>query len=233
MQRYSAEQKIETVAIIPARGGSKGIPRKNLIPLGGKPLIAYTLDVALQSETIDRVVVSTDDEEIAMVACDMGAEVPFFRPKELAHDKADLTEVVNDSIEKLMDRGYACDVVAIMLPTHPFRNVRLVDGLVRLLLQGHSVVKTVRRILLKENRFFSMSQNGKLLPMKIGSSENDIYYRDYGLFTAYNRTPIPPVNGLYLHVVENPISLIDIDDYSDLRHAETIIKNNMFDFIRK
>lgn len=232
MKIYNGTKKIETVVIIPARGGSKGIPRKNLVPVCGKPLIAYTLDVALRSAMIDRVVVSTDDEEIAAVASDMGAEVPFFRPKELAHDTADLTEVVNDSIVKLMAKGYGCDVVAIMLPTHPFRNVGLVDNLVRMLLRGHSVVKTVRKIPLKTNRFFSMSHNGKLIPMMIGNVDCGTCFRDYGLFTAYNRTTIPPVNGLYLHVVDNPISLIDIDDFNDLQRAETVIKNNLFDFNR-
>ena len=233
MQRYSEKKKPETVVIIPARGGSKGIPRKNLIPLCGKPLIAYTLEVALRSEMIDRVVVSTDDDEIAQISSDYGAEVPFLRPKELSHDQSDLTDVVNDSIEKLMANGYACDVVSIMLPTHPFRNVRLVNNMVQRLLQGHSIVKTVRQIPAITSVYFSMDNKNRLIPMAMGGSQATVYYRDYGLFTAYNRTSIPPVKGMYLHPLDNPISLIDIDDFNDLKLAETVIENNLFDFFMK
>lgn len=110
------------VAVIPARGGSKGIPRKNVLDLGGRPLIAWTIDAALSSAVFDRILVSTDDHEIADVGRRYGAEVPFLRPAELATDEASSLSVVRHAVDWYVNtqRGQA---VAVMLlqPTSPFR----------------------------------------------------------------------------------------------------------------
>jgi pseudaminic acid cytidylyltransferase len=90
---------MQTIAIIPARGGSKRIPRKNIRCFGSKPMIAHSLEAALKSELFDRVVVSTDDDEIAKVAASFGAEVPFRRPPELSHDYAPTLPVIAHAIE--------------------------------------------------------------------------------------------------------------------------------------
>lgn len=105
------------IAIIPARGGSKRIPRKNIKLFCGKPIIAYSIEAALKSDCFDRVIVSTDDEEIAMVARQYGAEVPFFRNKELADDYTSVTDVVIDVIqtveEQFLERvSHACLIYA-------------------------------------------------------------------------------------------------------------------------
>ena len=92
------------IAIIPARGGSKGLPGKNIKPLLGKPLIAYTIECALQSQSVERVIVSTDDEKIAAVAKQYGAEVPFLRPDFLATDTARFTFFCNFA----RNRSYLC-----------------------------------------------------------------------------------------------------------------------------
>jgi len=89
------------VAIIPARGGSKRIPRKNIKPFHGKPLIAYSIETALKSKLFDQIIVSTDDEEIADVAKKYGAEVPFIRPKNLADDFTGTADVINHALEWL------------------------------------------------------------------------------------------------------------------------------------
>ncbi|MEA3491333.1 MAG: pseudaminic acid cytidylyltransferase [Campylobacterota bacterium] len=106
----------KAVAIIPARGGSKRIPRKNIKDFFGKPLIAYSIEVALASNLFDKVVVSTDDKEIASIAKSYGAEVPFLRPKELSDDFTGTADVVNHMIEYLASIGeyyeFACTIYA-------------------------------------------------------------------------------------------------------------------------
>lgn len=108
------------VAIIPARGGSKRIPKKNIKEFYGKPLIAYSIEVALKSELFDKVIVSTDDEEIAKISKKYGADVPFVRPKELSDDFTGTGAVVNHAIEFLKNRGEKIDFVCTTYATAPF-----------------------------------------------------------------------------------------------------------------
>lgn len=112
------------IALIPARGGSKGIPRKNLAPLGGRPLIAWTIEAALSAGCFGKVVVSTDDEEIAAVARDCGAEVPFLRPAEFSGDMAPALAVVQHALTALPEDRATWDAVAYLQPTSPFRTSR-------------------------------------------------------------------------------------------------------------
>jgi len=126
----------EVLALIPARGGSKGIPRKNIRAFCGSPLIAYSIAAGLQAETVTRVLVSTDDEEIAAVAREWGAETPFLRPAEFAQDKTTDLPVFAHALEWLeKNEGYRPDVVVQLRPTSPIRPVGLVDDAVRILLQ--------------------------------------------------------------------------------------------------
>lgn len=116
------------LALIPARGGSKGIPRKNILPVAGRPLIAYAIDTARQSRHVTRVIVSTDDEEIAAVSREAGAEVPFLRPAAFAHDTATDLDVFRHALDWLKtNEGYACDLVVHLRTTAPVRRVALVD----------------------------------------------------------------------------------------------------------
>lgn len=126
----------EILALIPARGGSKGIPRKNLIPLNGRPLIAYTIERALASRLITRTVVSTDDDEIADVARAYGAEVPFMRPAALAQDDSVDLDVFRHALATLRERdGYVCECVVHLRPTGPVRRVARIDEAIELFLQ--------------------------------------------------------------------------------------------------
>lgn len=126
----------EVLALIPARGGSKGIPRKNIRDFCGYPLIAYSIAAGLHAETVTRVIVSTDDEEIAAVARAWGAETPFLRPAEFAQDETTDLPVFAHALEWLeKNEGYRPDVVVQLRPTSPIRPVGLVDEAVRILLQ--------------------------------------------------------------------------------------------------
>ena len=110
-----------TLGLIPAKGGSTRLLRKNIIELGGKPLIQWSIDVAHESGVIDSLVVSTEDDEIASIANSLGAEVPFIRPKELARDPAGVVDVALHALSALNKDGKAFDKLIILLPTCPFR----------------------------------------------------------------------------------------------------------------
>lgn len=109
------------LAVIPARGGSKGLPGKNIRPLNGKPLILYSIEAALESGIVTQVVVSTDDEAIADVARHAGAEVPFLRPAELATDEAKSIDVLRHAVQYYEENGQQYDYILLLQPTSPLR----------------------------------------------------------------------------------------------------------------
>ena len=131
---------MEVVALIPARGGSKGIPRKNLAPLAGRPLLAWTVGAALASPTVTRTIVSTDDEEIAHAAEELGAEV-LARPPDLAADETPMRDAIVHALEELP----GTEVLVLLQPTSPLRRAEHVDAAVELLLESgaDSVVSVV------------------------------------------------------------------------------------------
>jgi len=122
---------MKLLALIPARGGSKGIPGKNIKQLAGKPLLGWTIDSAKQASCVDQIVVSTDDEEIASVARELGAEVPFMRPSDLATDHAPAIDLVMHALEQLPD----VDWVLLLQPTSPLRTAEDIESIVRLCIE--------------------------------------------------------------------------------------------------
>jgi len=134
--------------VIPARGGSKGIPRKNLAPLAGRPLIAYTIDAARVSRSLSRVIVSTDDEEIAAVSRRLGADVPFLRPPHLALDHTPMIDVLVDVLGTLDEQErYRPEILVLLQPTSPFRRAEHIDAAVELLTSsGADSVVTVMQV---------------------------------------------------------------------------------------
>lgn len=126
------------LAIIPARGGSKGLPRKNIKKLNGKPLISYSIEAAINSKVFDKIIVSTDDKEIAEIALKYGAEVPFIRPKELATDTADSMDVLFHAINFLKDKGEEYDYVMKLQPTSPLRTEKEILEATKLLFEKNA-----------------------------------------------------------------------------------------------
>lgn len=124
---------MKVLGIIPARGGSKGIPRKNIKPLCGKPLIAYTIEAAARSKRLTRTIVSTEDAEIGQVARSLGADVPFLRPADLAADTTPTLPVVLNVIETLDVQGEGYDAVCLLQPTSPLRRAEDIDACIDLL----------------------------------------------------------------------------------------------------
>ncbi len=124
---------MRVLGLVPARGGSKGVPRKNIRLLGGKPLLQYTAEAALAARSLARVVLSTEDEEIAAVGRACGLDVPFMRPAELARDDTPSLPVVQHALRWLEAAGDRYDAVCLLQPTTPLRRAEDIDGAVELL----------------------------------------------------------------------------------------------------
>jgi len=140
-----SNKKIYNIAVIPARGGSKSIPYKNITSLAGKPLIYYTIKAALASKLLDAVIVSTDDEKIAKVARSFGADVPFLRPSEISGDKALDIEFMGHAIKWLKEnRGWDPEILINLRPTGPLRTAKDIDNVLELMHKtGCDSVRTV------------------------------------------------------------------------------------------
>jgi CMP-N,N'-diacetyllegionaminic acid synthase len=144
------------LALIPARGGSKGVPRKNILPLAGKPLIAYSILQALASKWINRVVVSTDDEEITQIARQWGAEVPFIRPAWCAEDASPDIDVFCHALNWFSEQeGYRPELVVHLRPPGPVRRVEHIDEAIELLL-AHPEADAVRSVSLARQTPYKM-----------------------------------------------------------------------------
>ena len=155
------------LALIPARGGSKSVPRKNVLPIAGRPLIAYSIDQALQSAYVTRTIVSTDDEEIAEIASHAGAEVPFLRPPQLATDTATDLDVFRHALTWLRDvEAYTPDLVVHLRPTGPVRDVRKIDDAIEAM-QENPAADSLRSVGLAEQTPYKMwkIESGLLKPV--------------------------------------------------------------------
>lgn len=129
---------LAVIAVIPARGGSKGLPGKNIADLCGKPLIAYTIEAALKSRYIDRVIVSTDSRKIAKISEAFGAEAPFLRPAYLAEDTTHTPPVIEHAVRFIEKQDFRADLVVTLQPTSPLRNFEQIDEAVELMYRSHS-----------------------------------------------------------------------------------------------
>ncbi len=150
----------EVLALIPARGGSKSIPRKNIRSFAGHPLIAYSIAAGLAAESVTRVIVSTDDEEIAAIARKYGAETPFLRPAELSQDNTPDLPVFQHALQWLEEHeGYQPEIVVQLRPTSPLRRVWHIDQAVYRLLE-HPEADAVRTVCVPFQNPFKMWQIG-------------------------------------------------------------------------
>jgi N-acylneuraminate cytidylyltransferase len=201
----------EVLAVIPARGGSKGIPRKNIRDFAGYPLIAYSIAAGLQAETVTRVIVSTDDEKIAAVARQWGAETPFLRPAEFAQDQTTDLPVFQHALKWLAENeNYRPDVVVQLRPTSPVRPVGLVDEAVRMLL-ARPDADSVRGVV-------PAGQNPhKMWRIDPGSGQMKNLLDVPGLPEPYNapRQALPPVYWQTGHIdAIRPRAILEMDSMS-------------------
>jgi CMP-N,N'-diacetyllegionaminic acid synthase len=148
-------KKPEVLALIPARGGSKSVPRKNLLEVAGKPLIAYSIGHALSCAQVTRTIVSTDDAEIAEVSRRFGAEVPFRRPAEAATDTATDLMVFRHALLFLQEQGYTPDLIIHLRPTGPVRRIDLIEHAIGMMLR-HPEADSLRAVGLAEQTPYKM-----------------------------------------------------------------------------
>jgi len=169
-------ERAGVLALVPARGGSKGIPRKNVRVLGGHPLVAYSIAAGLAATRVDRVVVSTDDEEIAQVAKEYGADVPFLRPAELAGDDVPDLPVFQHAVRWLDEEdGFRPELVVHLRPTSPLRPVGCVDAAVDLLMAAPDA-DSLRSVAPPEHTPYKMwrQEGGRLEPL-LGGWEQELF----------------------------------------------------------
>jgi CMP-N,N'-diacetyllegionaminic acid synthase len=214
---------VEVAALIPARGGSKGIPRKNLAPLAGKPLVRWAIDAARAAQTVTRVVVSTDDDEIAAAA---GEVEVLRRPVELAGDDTPMLDVIRHALEHVQP----CDVLVLLQPTSPLRRPEQVDEAVRLLLK--SGADTVVSVVEVPHRYEPSSlmelRDGRLVARSeptTRQAKKRLYARNGPAILAVRPSGIR--DGLYAgnvvgYVMDERDSL-DVDTPHDLELAEALL----------
>jgi CMP-N-acetylneuraminic acid synthetase len=227
---------VEVLAVIPARGGSKGIPGKNLRPLGGRPLLAYSCDAARFSRHVTRTVVSTDDASIANAARSLGVQVPFLRPSRLATDDTPMLDVLQHVVVTLRrSEGYSADVLVLLQPTSPLRTASHVDTVITQLLEsGADSVVTVMEVphLFNPTTVLRI-ENGRLVPFG-ESGPTPTRRQDKPQAFARNgpavlavRTSVLESGSLYgghsRAVVMNAEESVDIDTPLDLELAEWLL----------
>lgn len=214
------------IAIIPARGGSKRIPRKNIKPFMGKPIIAYSIEAALQSGLFDEVMVSTDDEEIAAIARQYGASVPFYRSAKTANDYAPLADVVDEVLEYYKCSGKNFDYFCCILATAPFVREKDLKEAFQELEKGYfDTVRPIVRFEYPIQRAFKLAPDKSVsffYPEYASARSQDIEqaYHDAGLFYFGKTT-----KGLHDDNVKGGIVIPlercqDIDDEKDWLIAE-------------
>jgi len=154
---------MEILGIIPARGNSKGLPKKNILKLMKKPLIEYTINAAKNSKLISRIITSTDNREISKIALSLGSECPFLRPKNLSKSNSSTLDVIKHTLNYLETKeSYKPDIVLILQPTSPLRNTKTIDDSIKLLKKSHATsIVAVSKI--KTHPYGSFSYNGKYL----------------------------------------------------------------------
>ena len=209
----------KVIAIIPARGASKAIPRKNIRILAGKPLIGYVIDAAKSCALIDRVVVTTDDQEIAAVAASFGAVV-VDRPEELAGDDVPLDPVIWHAVTQMEQQGEEFDIVLTIQPTSPLLRADTIERAIRMLVEGENEVETVISVV-PQHHLYWQQDGDNWLPM-FSERKNRQYlqpiYQETGGILATHRSCVTPTSrigartrGLVLETRES----LDINDWGD------------------
>jgi len=238
----------EVLALIPARGGSKSIPRKNIMDFAGYPLIAYSIAAGLTAETVTRVIVSTDDDEIATISRRYGAETPFLRPAEYSQDQTPDPPVFQHALEWLAgNEGYQPEIVVQLRPTSPFRRVSHIDDAVYRLIERPEAdaVRTVCEPFQNPFKMWRIGTDGIMIPLgtELGVSVEPYNQPRQALPQVYWQTGY--VDAVWADIILTKNSMtgdiilpliidssewIDIDSPDDWRRAERLIESGEIKF---
>ncbi len=238
----------QVLTLIPARGGSKSIPRKNIRPFAGHPLIAYSIAAGLCAETVTRVIVSTDDDEIAAVARRYGAETPFLRPDEYSQDNTPDLPVFQHALNWLEEHeGYRPEIVVHLRPTSPFRRVSHIDEAVyRLMARPEAdAVRTVCVPFQNPFKMWRIEPDGFMRPLgvELGISHEpynqprqmlpEVYWQTGYVDVAWSDTILVKdsmTGERILPLIIDPSQWIDIDSADDWRRAERLLESGEITF---
>lgn len=228
--------------LIPARGGSKGLPRKNILPLAGKPMIKYSIDAALAVMTSgDELCISTDNLEIKRVAEECGVEVPFLRPRQLATDEASSEDVIKHTLMWYKGQGRAFDVVVLLQVTSPLRTAKHINEALALFNQNLDLVTSVKES--HANPYFVLHEENKKGYLE--KSKKGVYSRRQDCPPVYelngaiyiinvkslNRKKLSDFTKIKKYTMSKEYS-VDIDDKIDFIIAEYLL-NNMSEYNSK
>jgi len=232
---------LEVLGLIPARGGSKSIPRKNILPLGGFPLISYSIAAGIQSQFINRLIVSTDDNEIAQISERYGAEVPFLRPEKYAQDDTPDFPVFFHALAWLEEQeDYRPDVVVQLRPTSPFRSVMQIDQAVKTLADHPQAdsIRTVCRPFQDPYKMWHIKQDGYMVPIMDHEFDEPynmprqelpaVFWQTGYVDAAWSKTIVEKqsmTGDLILPLVIDPGDFIDIDSEMDWKRAERMLSD--------
>ena len=238
----------EVLAVIPARGGSKSIPRKNILPFAGHPLMAYSIAAALQSDLVTRTIVSTDDEEIAAAAREYGAEVPFLRPPEHAQDATPDLPVFIHAVEWFLEtEGYLPEMVVQLRPTTPVRPPGCVDKGIKLL-RSRPDADSLRAVVpsgQNPHKMWRINESGEMSPLlqvdEIPEPYNaprqklpPTYWQTGHLDIMRPATLLEKdsmTGDVILSLVLDPAYTVDIDTANDWNQAEWLIRQGGLDVV--
>lgn len=191
-ERSSMIKNHSILAIIPARGGSKGLLRKNIRPIAGKPLIAWTIEEAKKSKYIDRLILSSEDDEIIETAKKYGCEVPFVRPEELAQDTSPSIDIVLHAIENLQTNY---DYICLLQPTSPLRNVKDIDGCIEMCVNKKAPsCASISEVKKHPHFMFTIGKNGFMEPI----------FKQFGAIRRQDLPKYYNINGaVYVNEISN------------------------------
>lgn len=229
---------MKILGLIPARGGSKGVPGKNIKLLQGKPLIGYTIEIAKKSKLLNKTILSSDDDEIISISKQLGLEVPFVRPKEFAEDKSPTIDVVIHALEYYKSKGEIFDAVCLLQVTNPFRTSEFVDQAISKFIE--SKTDSLISVLEVPHEFnphwvFKIKEENQNL--EISTGEEDIisrrqdlpktYYRDGSIYIT-KANVILKEKSLYgksiSYILADENRHVNIDTLADWENAENIAK---------
>jgi CMP-N,N'-diacetyllegionaminic acid synthase len=228
------------LAIIPARGGSKGIPKKNIKPLLGRPLIIWTIEQAQKSECISRVFVSTEDKEIAALAEHNGVEIPFLRPAEFAQDNSPTSEAIIHALDMFEKRGEYYDIVIILEPTSPLRKKDDIDKAIMAFLENSSdseALVSVGEVQLENPYVMKRIKDNRVIPFL---EDDQKFYQRQQLPTIYfpygviylSTVPAFRRCGTFYQKTTLPYKIerwqnYEIDDLYDFYCVEAVLRNKL------
>lgn len=224
---------VDILGIIPARGGSKGIPKKNLRKINKKPLIQYTIETAKKSK-INKLIVSTDDPKIAELSKSLDVEIPFLRPKNISQDNTATIDVIKHTLKFLLNKNQYCPEITIVLqPTSPFRTVKMINDSINILQQTNATsVLSVSRV--KHPPFITFYYNSTYLKPFFKKFEkysrrqlyHTLYHPNGSIYTLWTKT-LYKYNSLYgpriKPLIINEKTNVDIDDVYDMFATEMIM----------